>query len=102
MRKSLMIVLTLVAFAFVASDAGAGKVTVTLTKDQVNNVCGNTTYCEKPCGPNKEYTCGFGCGSKGCSGECLTCPGAARVGTIRTIVKGAVAAGASSRQKAPH
>jgi hypothetical protein len=84
MRKSLMIVLTLGVFAFVASEAGAKQIIVRLTPNQVATVCGSTNYCEKSCGLNGEYKCGFGCGTSGCSGVCLTCPTGRRTQT-RTI-----------------
>lgn len=90
-----MIVLTLGAFAFVASGAGAKTISVSLTHGQVATVCNGKSYCEVSCGLNKEYTCTFGCGTKGCSGECSTCPKRTiGVRAIGTIVK---TSGASSR-----
>ena len=74
MRKSLMIVLTFGALTFVASEAAAKKISFSLTSGQVSTVCNGKSYCEVSCGLNKEYTCTFGCGTKGCSGECSTCP----------------------------
>jgi hypothetical protein len=99
MRKFLVVVLTLGAFALAASAAGAKTVYVPLTKGQVATVCGEKSYCEKSCGLNGEYTCGFGCGTKGCSGVCLTCPGAktASFHKIHSIVTTAVQASARIR-----
>ena len=87
MRNCLMIVLTLGAFAFVASDVGARTISVSLTHGQVATVCNGKSYCEVSCGLNKEYTCTFGCGKNGCSGECSTCPKrTVGVRVIRTTV----------------
>jgi hypothetical protein len=95
MRKSLLIILTLGAFALVANDAGAARISVSLTRGQVANVCNGKSFCEVSCGLDKQYTCTFGCGSKGCSGECQTCPARTTgVRAIRTIVN---TAGASFR-----
>jgi hypothetical protein len=102
MRKFLVVVaFALGALAFAASAAGAKSGIggyVPLTKEQVATVCGDKSFCEKSCGLNGEYTCGFGCGSKGCSGSCLTCPSPKTVGlhTIHGIVTGAVKAAHSS------
>ena len=79
MCKSLIVLIfLLLTFAVtnsaqVAARSGIGG-NVSLTKEQVATVCGDKNYCEKSCGLNGEYTCGFGCGSKGCSGSCLNCP----------------------------
>ena len=83
MRKSLAFVVALVALAFLGSGAHA---LTKLTQKQVSTVCnGNTTYCEKKCGSNGEHTCGFGCGPKGCSGQCLTCPGSTSKTASRAV-----------------
>jgi hypothetical protein len=83
MRKSLAFIVTLAALAFLASGAQA---LTKLTQQQVSTVCnGNTTYCEKKCGSNGEHTCGFGCGPKGCSGQCLTCPGSTSKTASRAV-----------------
>jgi hypothetical protein len=90
MRKSLMILLALGAVALFAVDSGAKELKpVVLTKDQVNTVCGNTTYCEKKCGLNGEHTCTFGCGPKSCSGMCKDCASrTVSVSTVRNVVRG--------------
>jgi hypothetical protein len=91
MRKPLIIVLMLGALAFLASDARA--VDVSLTKDQVNNVCNGKDYCQKPCGLNGEHTCEFGCGSKGCAGNCRDCgANASRLSVIQPLVLGVTGA----------
>ena len=72
MRKSLAFIVALVVLAFVGSGAQA---TTKLTLKQVTAVCDGNQYCEKKCGANGEHKCSFGCGTKGCTGECLTCGG---------------------------
>jgi hypothetical protein len=100
MCKSLVVAMLCLAFAFanstpVAARTGIGG-NVPLTKEQVATVCGDKSYCEKPCGANSEYTCGFGCGSKGCSGSCTNCPqriGPTKLGPIvRAPITGAMKA----------
>jgi hypothetical protein len=93
-RTLIAIIVTLTAITFAATPGrAADRVIVKLSKSQVATVCGNTTYCEKKCGLNGEYTCGFGCGAKSCSGSRLTCP----TGTSRTaggkVIRSAVTAG---------
>jgi hypothetical protein len=108
MRKILILVaVSLGAFAFAASAAGAKGIggTVSLTKDQVATVCGEgKNYCTKSCGLSGEYTCEFGCGSKGCGGTCVTCPSPRRVGvrTIHGIVLGTVKAAHSHARVSAH
>src|SRR5262249_3685524 len=85
MLRFIAFVATIVAFALAADGARAKD----LTKNQVATVCGqDVNYCEKKCGLNGEYTWGFGCGSKGCSGQCLTCPSRISTGAINAIVTG--------------
>jgi hypothetical protein len=74
MRKSLLTILTLGAFALVAYDAKADRILVPVTGSQVDAVCNGKSFCEVSCGLNKEYKCDFGCGPKSCSGMCVTCP----------------------------
>jgi hypothetical protein len=94
MRKLLMIVVMLGIFAFAPSNVGAATVVVTLTKEQVSNVCnGNTTFCTKPCG---SYSCDYGCGTKGCSGTCTNCPGTAS----KTITTNAIRSNLTGGAKA--
>jgi opacity protein-like surface antigen len=73
MRKFLVVgAFALGALAFATSAAGARTGiggNVPLTSGQVHTVCSGKDFCEKSCGLNGEYTCGFGCGSKGCSGS---------------------------------
>ena len=110
MRKILILIaVTLGAFAFAASAAGAKPIgiggNVSLTKDQVATVCGEgKSYFEKSCGLNGEYTCGFGCGPSGCSGSCTTCPSPRTVGvrTIHGIVLGTVKAAHSHARVSAH
>ncbi len=110
MRKFLILIaVTLGAFAFAASAAGAKPIgiggSVSLTKDQVATVCGEgKNYCQKSCGLNGEYTCEFGCGSKGCGGTCVTCPSPRIVGTrtIHGIVLGTVKAAHSHARVTAH
>ena len=65
----------------------AVSVPVPLKKFQVNAVCGGIDWCEKSCGPGARYTCRFGCGLEGCSGQCINCT-SRRVSarTIQTVV----------------
>ena len=71
--------------------AGAAvPASVPLKKSQVNAVCGGMDWCEKSCGPGGRYTCRFGCGLEGCSGQCTNCT-SRRVSarTIQTVVANA-------------
>jgi hypothetical protein len=81
-------VLAFGVLAFAASQARAAHVIVSLSKDQVHNMCGGQDYCQKTCGSDKQYTCEYGCGTKGCGGGCLTCPQRVVGHTIRGIVLG--------------
>src|SRR5262249_25382649 len=51
----------------------AAPIPVPLQRSQVNAVCGGFDRCEKACGLGGQYTCRFGCGLEGCSGQCLNC-----------------------------
>jgi hypothetical protein len=97
MRKLLMIVVVVMlgTFGFAPSNVRAATVVVTLTKEQVSNVCGegHPAGCSKPCG---SYTCDYGCGTKGCSGTCTNCPGTAS----RTITTNAIRSNLSGAAKA--
>ena len=79
---------------FAVSAFGSGAQALTkLTKQQVSTVCDGKSYCEKKCGANGEHTCGFGCGPKSCSGQCLTCPGSTSQTATRaadSVVKTAI------------
>jgi hypothetical protein len=60
---------------------------VPLTKSQVKTVCQGRDWCEKVCGLEGRYTCSFGCGSAGCSGQCTNCSSTrVNVRTIQTVV----------------
>ncbi len=62
MRKLLLVVLTLGVLGFMTEHASAARITVQLTKNQVNTVCDGKDYCQKACGSEKQYNCEFGCG----------------------------------------
>ena len=79
--------LSLAIFAFASHPASAKQVTVVLSKSQVSSVCGNKSYCEKSCGTNGQYTCTFGCGTKGCSGQCANCPTGHLASSINGVLK---------------
>jgi hypothetical protein len=58
-----------------------------LKKSQVNAVCGGMDWCQKACGLGGRYTCSFGCGLQGCSGQCTNCSSRrVSVRTIQTVV----------------
>src|SRR5215831_14461881 len=61
----------------------AAPISVPLTKSQVNTVCDGRDWCQKVCGLEGRYTCSFGCGSEGCSGQCMNC--SSRRVNVRTI-----------------
>ena len=65
----------------------AALLSVPLKKSQINIVCGGMEQCQKDCGLNARYTCSFGCGPQGCSGQCLNCT-SRRVSarTVQTVV----------------
>ena len=91
MRRFMVLCTSVLAFsmlAFTLSEALAAHVVVTLTKDQVHNMCGGQDYCQKSCGSEKQYTCEYGCGTKSCGGGCLTCPQGASRQIRRGIVLG--------------
>jgi hypothetical protein len=65
----------------------AAPVSVPLKKSQVNAVCGGMDWCQKACGLGGQYTCRFGCGLQGCSGQCTNCTSRrVSVRTIQTVV----------------
>jgi hypothetical protein len=49
------------------------SIPVPLTRSQVKTVCEGRNGCQKVCGLSGRYTCSFGCGSEGCSGQCMNC-----------------------------
>lgn len=49
------------------------SIPVPLTRSQVMTVCEGRDACQKVCGLSERYTCSFGCGSTGCSGQCMNC-----------------------------
>jgi len=68
----------------------AAPISVPLTKSQVNTVCDGRDWCQKVCGVNLQYTCSFGCGSNGCSGQCMNCSSRrVNVRTIQSVVANA-------------
>ena len=56
-----------------ADNVAAASIPVPLTRSQVTTVCEGRDGCQKVCGPSGRYTCSFGCGSEGCSGQCMNC-----------------------------
>lgn len=82
MRKSIILIVGLFAFAFVVGDAAAKTIAVKITQQQVANVCGKNMQtggghsgCTKSCGAQKENVCDFDCNNKtgNCTGTCVTC-----------------------------
>jgi|SRR3974390_2627197 len=68
-------------------DVAAAPVTVPLTKSQVSAVCDGGDGCQKACGLERQYTCSFGCGPMGCSGQCTNCSSSrVNVRTIQSVV----------------
>ena len=86
MRKAVVLVLGLVALALFSHQASAAG--VSLTKQQVETVCGsglksggNVSGCKKKCGLNGEHECEYSCyKGKECRGDCSTC------GVKRTVI----------------
>jgi hypothetical protein len=84
MRKFVVLiglVVGLAALAMVANDASAKTILVSLTQQQVANVCGKNTQtggghtgCTKSCGGGTQV-CDFDCNNKSgkCTGSCVTC-----------------------------
>ncbi len=84
MRKFVVLiglVVGLAALAMVANDASAKTILVSLTQQQVANVCGKNaqtggghTGCTKSCGGGTQV-CDFDCNNKSgkCTGSCVTC-----------------------------
>jgi len=103
MLRSITLISVLAAFTLLGGRAEAAPISVSLTKSQVETVCGKgTNYCQKSCGSNGQFKCEFGCGAKGCAGSCLTCPTGARVGnSAAEVVKAIGAALTASAQKRP-
>jgi hypothetical protein len=105
MRKFILAVLALGSLTFVADDAGAKQISVTLSQAQVSAVCDGKNFCEKTCGSSGQYTCTFGCGSKSCSGQCANCPtGRTLSSSISNVLKnfgGALSSAARSAREAP-
>ena len=64
------------------ADATA-PISVPLKKFQVDAVCDGNDRCRKACGLGGQYTCSFGCGLEGCSGQCMNC--SSRRVSVRTI-----------------
>jgi hypothetical protein len=61
-----------------------------LTVSQVNSICSGMELCQKVCGLSGQYTCSFGCGSQGCSGQCMNCTSRrVNVRTIQSVVANA-------------
>jgi len=79
MRKPIVYIVWLAAFALVPHKATADP--VKLTSQQVESVCGKklktetsgVSGCSKECGLNNEHSCEFGCYKGGCWGSCITC-----------------------------
>jgi len=72
----------LAGLAFPATDAGAKTIIVSLTSQQVANVCGKNLQtggghsgCTKNCGAGNKQICDFDCNNKTkqCGGQCVTC-----------------------------
>ena len=70
MRKSIMFIIGLAAFAMALQGAEAA---VKLTQAKVQSVCNGKNSCVKDCGLNGEHTCTFVCWQGVCSGACSTC-----------------------------
>jgi len=65
----------------------AAPISVPLTESQVNTICAGQNLCQKVCGLSGQYTCSFGCGSQGCSGQCMNCTSRrVNVRTIQSVV----------------
>ena len=82
MRKSIWLIVGMALVVIVSSAADAKTIIVTLTQQQVANVCGNQqstggghSGCTKSCG---QYVCDYDCTKKGCGGQCINCPGTDR------------------------
>jgi hypothetical protein len=82
MRNLLIILLTALAFTSYGAETQAKQIEVSVTKQQVSDVCGsklghagNLSGCEVKCGLNGEYHCDFTCDSKTnkCTGSCADC-----------------------------
>jgi len=56
-----------------AGNTAPASIPVPLTRSQVKTVCEGRDECQKVCGLSGRYTCNFGCGSEGCSGQCVNC-----------------------------
>ncbi len=77
MRAAVAIIFGLLAIASLTGEARA----VTLTKGQVDTVCGNdmqsghdVSGCKKKCGVNGEHDCEYSCyKGKDCQGYCTSC-----------------------------
>jgi hypothetical protein len=72
----------LAGLAFPGTDASAKTIIVTLTSQQVANVCGKNMQtggghlgCTKNCGAGNKQICDFDCNNKTkqCGGQCVTC-----------------------------
>jgi len=87
MRRLILAALALGSFVFVAGDTGAKEITVSLSQSQVSTVCDGRNYCEKTCGSSGQYTCTFGCGTKGCSGACTNCPTGISHSALSGVIK---------------
>jgi hypothetical protein len=82
MRKIIMVLIGLAAFALLVDEAAAATISVKITQQQVANVCGKNMQtggghsgCTKTCGLQKEHYCDFDCNNKtgNCTGTCVTC-----------------------------
>ncbi len=77
MRAAVVLILGLLAIASLPHEARA----VTLTKGQVDTVCGDgiksshgVSGCKKKCGVNGEHDCEYSCyKGKDCQGYCTSC-----------------------------
>jgi hypothetical protein len=80
MRNLLILIVGLAISVLVVGDLAAKTISVSITQQQVKNVCGREVAtggghsgCSKSCG---KYQCNYDCNNKTgkCEGQCLTCP----------------------------